>query len=90
MPVVVVVQGKFANVTKFLQLLRQQAIVGANGKLKVTGRLMIANQIALASADADGIMATLNLDAFVYGVAPPPAAPVGATGATGATSGASS
>jgi hypothetical protein len=76
LPLLVTVKGGFGSVSKFLQLMRQQVTV-RNGQLNVDGRLLVANQVALTSDDGSSVTATLNLDAFVYGVAPPPApAPV--------------
>lgn len=83
LPVAVSVSGKFAAVSKFLELLRRQAAV-TKGRLLVDGRLFVANQIALTSTDGTSVSATLNLDAFVYGGAPP-SAPAGPPGAAGTT-----
>jgi Pilus assembly protein, PilO len=85
-PLTVVVTGKFAEISKFLQLVRQQVSIGRRGRLQANGRLFITNKIAISSTDGLSVSATLNLDAFVYGVATPTAA-VGPTGAAGASSG---
>ena len=79
LPLSVVVTGKFDHVAGFLQRIRQQAVVGKNGKLRVDGRLFVANQVALTSTDGRSVSATLSLDAFVYGAGLPPVAPVVAT-----------
>ena len=71
-PLTVALEGKFGNVSTFLTRLRGQVRVGEKN-LYVTGRLLIPNQIQLTSKDGGTVTATLNLDAFVYGVAPPPA-----------------
>jgi Tfp pilus assembly protein PilO len=81
LPVAVTVSGGFGAVSKFLQLLRQQVTV-SNGQLNVDGRLLVANQVQITSTDGRSVSATLNLDAFVYGVAPPapPPAPTSTDG----------
>jgi Tfp pilus assembly protein PilO len=86
LPVVVVITGKFDHVSGFLQGLRKQAAIATNGRPRVTGRLLVANQVAMTSSDGKTVSATLNLDAFVYGAGLPPvvAVPVGPTGAAGA------
>lgn len=72
-PVVVSVDGKFGDVSRFLARLRGQVRLGAK-TLNVTGRLLVPNQVQISTGKAAGdITATLSLDAFVYGVAPPPA-----------------
>jgi hypothetical protein len=68
-PVSISVHGKFANVSNFLHRLRDTAVV-THKHLKVTGRLFVPNKISLNSADGLAVNATIELDAFVYGVAP--------------------
>jgi Tfp pilus assembly protein PilO len=71
LPVLVTVSGKFADVSTFLQQLRQQVSIGTAQRLHVDGRLFLANQVQLTTTDGGSVSAILNLDAFVYGVAPP-------------------
>ena len=70
LPVTIGVEGKFSNISSFLGKLRGQVRLGEK-KLYVTGRLLVPNQIQLTSKDGSTVTATLSLDAFVYGVAPP-------------------
>jgi hypothetical protein len=86
LPLSVVLSGKFADVSNFLQLLRRQVQIGGKGRLQVDGRLLVANQVQLASTDGRLLSATLSLDAFVYGVAPPPSSSTTTT-TTSATTG---
>jgi hypothetical protein len=72
LPLTVALEGKFGNVSTFLARLRGQVRLGERN-LYVTGRLLIPNQIQLTSKDDGSVTATLSLDAFVYGVTPPPA-----------------
>jgi hypothetical protein len=72
LPLSVVVAGRFASISNFLQQLRQQVALGKNGDLHVDGRLLVVNDVQLATTDGISLTATLSLDAFVYGVAPPP------------------
>jgi hypothetical protein len=72
LPLTVTLEGKFSDLSSFLGKLRGQVRVGEKN-LYVTGRLLVPNQIQLTSKDGGAVTATLSLDAFVYGVAPPPA-----------------
>lgn len=72
LPLNVVVGGPFAGVSSFLQRLRQQVALGKKGALHVDGRLLVVNNVQLATTTGSAVTATLSLDAFVYGVAPPP------------------
>lgn len=83
LPVTVGVQGTFTDVSSFLSKLRDQVRLGKKS-LYVTGRLLIANQVGMTSKDGKTVTATLNLDAFVYGVAPP-APPATTTDGTSTT-----
>jgi hypothetical protein len=83
-PLDVTVSGKFGDITTFLQRLREQVAVGKKGGLRVNGRLFVANQVDMSTENGRTLLATLNLNAFVYGVVPPVVAPVGPTGAAGA------
>lgn len=84
LPVSVTIEGKFPAITGFLGRLRHEATV-RRGHLEVGGRLFVANQVSLSTADDNLIDATIMLDAFVY--APPPAPkavdPAAATPANG-------
>jgi Tfp pilus assembly protein PilO len=85
LPLTVALEGKFSNVSTFLARMRGQVRLGEK-KLRVTGRLLVPNQIQLTSAkNGATVIATLSLDAFVYGVAPP--APTTTTDTTTTTSG---
>lgn len=84
LPVVVVVNGKYAGVSGFLERLRHEVSLSAN-HLNARGRLFLANQVTLAPGSGTGaatsaLTATLNLDTFVY-AAPVPVAPAGDTSA---------
>jgi Tfp pilus assembly protein PilO len=72
LPLNVVVAGRFADIAGFLEHLRQQVTLGKSGALHVDGRLLVVNNVQLATTDGSSVTATLSLDAFVYGVAPPP------------------
>ena len=87
LPLSVVITGKFDHVAGFLQRLRQQAAIGKHGRLRVDGRLFVANQVQMTSSDGRTVSATLSLDAFVYGAGAPAPAAVGPTGAAGTTTG---
>ncbi|MBV8079564.1 MAG: type 4a pilus biogenesis protein PilO [Actinobacteria bacterium] len=84
-PLGISIEGSYAAITKFMQLLRQQVSVAKDGSIAATGRLMLVDQLALQTKDAKTLTASVNLDTFVYGMTPPPAAPAGPTGASGAT-----
>jgi Tfp pilus assembly protein PilO len=63
--------GKYANVTDFLHRLRSLVTL-RRGRLDVTGRLLIPNNITLTpSATGSTVAATVSLAAFVYGGAAP-------------------
>jgi Tfp pilus assembly protein PilO len=83
LPLNVVVAGPFAAVSNFLQQLRQQVALGKNGALHVDGRLLVVNDVQLATTTGSAVTATLSLDAFVYGVAPPPTTTTTTTTTTG-------
>lgn len=67
-PLLVVVSGKYASLTGFLQRLRQ-AVRVERGVLRVEGRLFDVDQLQLTSTDGKTVSASLNLDAFAYGTA---------------------
>lgn len=80
LPLVVVINGKYAGITAFLARLRHDVSFDAN-HVKARGRLFVANEVTLANGNGTGggvggapLMATLDLDAFVY-AAPAPVAP---------------
>ena len=80
LPLTVALEGKFSNVSTFLARMRSQVRVGEK-TMHVTGRLLVPNQVQLTSSkDGATVIATLSLDAFVYGVAPP--APTSTTDTT--------
>ena len=87
LPMTVVFTGKFPAVSAFLGRMRQQASVSASGSLLVSGRMLLANQVALTTTDGKSVSATVNLDAFVYGSPPPPVPTAAGTAAatTGST-----
>jgi Tfp pilus assembly protein PilO len=68
----VAMEGTFTNISSFLSKLREQVRIGEKN-LYVTGRLLVPNQVQMTSKDGKSVIATLTVDAFVYGVAPPPA-----------------
>jgi len=72
-PISVTLDGKFDDVAAFLQQLRDSVVVTHRDQLKVTNRLFVPTDISLTT-DPDGstVDATISLDAFVYGTAPPP------------------
>jgi hypothetical protein len=74
LPLTVALQGTFPNVSSFLTKLRDQVRVGRK-ELYVSGRLLVPNQVQMTSKDGKTLTATLSLDAFIYGVAPPAPAP---------------
>ena len=76
LPVTVALEGTFSDVSAFLTNLRQQVRLGQKS-LYVSGRLLVPNQVQMTAKDGKTVTATLTLDAFVYGVAPP--APVATT-----------
>jgi Tfp pilus assembly protein PilO len=71
-PVTVSLHGKFADVATFLQRLRDSVVVTHAHQLEVTNRLFVPGQITLSTADGLTVNASISLNAFVYGVAPPP------------------
>lgn len=81
LPVTVALEGSFSDVSSFLSKLRQQVRVGKKS-LYVTGRLLVPNQVQMTSKDAKTVTATLTLDAFIYGVAPPAPPPTTTDGTT--------
>jgi hypothetical protein len=86
LPLAVGVQGKFGDVSSFLAKLREQVRVGKK-TLYVTGRLLVPNEVSMTSKDGATVTATLSLDAFVYGIAPPAPAPTDTTETTTGSSG---
>jgi Tfp pilus assembly protein PilO len=83
-PIAVVVNGKYAGVTRFLRQLRG-LVTMRNGRIDARGRLVVANQLAFAASDKGAVSATLNLNAFVYGLSAP--APTTSTDTTATGSG---
>jgi Pilus assembly protein, PilO len=70
LPLTVALEGTFGDLSAFLTRLREQVRVGTKD-LYVAGRLLVPNQVQMSSKDGKKLTATLSLDAFVYGVAPP-------------------
>jgi Pilus assembly protein, PilO len=69
LPLVVNVSGTYANVTKFLAVMRHDVRLSSD-KLNVKGRLFVANEVQFTGSTQSNVLtAQLNLDAFVY--APP-------------------
>jgi Pilus assembly protein, PilO len=86
LPLTVALEGTFGDLSAFLTKLRQQVRVGKKD-LYVAGRLLVPNQVQMSSKDGKTLTATLSLDAFVYGVAPPaPATTTTSTTTTTTTS----
>jgi Tfp pilus assembly protein PilO len=92
-PLTLAFQGRFADLTSFMQRLRELVAV-QNGELEATGRLFIVDSFEFANADtkqqsSNLVKATLNVSAFVYGSsagAQPASAPAGsATGTNTST-----
>jgi Tfp pilus assembly protein PilO len=71
LPLTVALKGTYPAVSSFLTKLREQVRLGKK-TLYVTGRLLVPNQVQMTSEGGNSLIATLSLDAFVYGVAPPP------------------
>lgn len=71
-PVKVVVDGSWGGVTQFMRDLRLE--VRVNGaKLNATGRLFVVDNVQIATGTGTSeVEATLNVNAFTYGVLPPP------------------
>lgn len=85
-PIVVTLDGKFGEISRFLARIRGQVRLGEK-TLNVTGRLLVPNQVQISTGKTTGaITATLSLDAFVYAAAPPPSATSTDTTATATTS----
>ena len=84
LPVVVVVNGTYTQISNFLYRLRQD-VCYTNGNLKVGGRLFLTDQLSLQAGDKDTLSATLNLNAFVYGAPPALSATAGSNTPTSPT-----
>jgi Tfp pilus assembly protein PilO len=85
-------QGRFADLSSFLQRLRQLVAV-RNGELEATGRLFIVDSFEFSNSDTKQprmnlVKATLNVSAFVFGSAAgaqPASATAGGTTSTTST-----
>jgi Tfp pilus assembly protein PilO len=69
LPITLTVHGKFTDVSRLIRQLDDAVTDGRN--LIVTERLFIPVQVSLTSTDGKSVDASIALDAFVYGVAPP-------------------
>ena len=85
LPMNVIVNGKFADVSRFLGRLRKQVYTTANGNVHADGRLIVASNVQLNSSDGKTVAATVTLNAFVFGVAAPAAPPSTSTDTTATT-----
>lgn len=86
LPISVTFNGNFYNLADFLYRLRSLVTVHA-GRLDATGRLFAVDTLTFSEGEGKfpQIQATLVIDAFVYGVAPAPAATPAAPPATTTT-----
>lgn len=79
MPVAVVVEGSYREITRFLASTRKLVTV-RRGKIRATGRLFTVQSVELSESNAKGfplLDGTITLNAFVYdGPIVPPSAPV--------------
>jgi len=78
-PVVVMASGTFPALSNFLHRLRRQAWIDKHGGVHVDGRLLVGDQVAFSTGTGGLLSATLNLNAFVYGLAAAPPAPTTTT-----------
>jgi hypothetical protein len=88
LPLVIGVTGKYKAVTQFTRRLHDAVRTPSSGRLLVSGRLFIVNQIQLSSSDGRTVSAVINLDAFDY-VPVVPVAPGTSTTPTSTTPGGS-
>lgn len=79
MPVAVVVEGSYREITRFLASTRKLVTV-RRGKIRATGRLFTVQSVELSESNAKGfplLDGTITLNAYVYdGPIAPPSAPV--------------
>jgi Tfp pilus assembly protein PilO len=79
MPVAVVVEGSYREITRFLASTRKLVTV-RRGKIRATGRLFTVQSVELSESNAKGfplLDGTITLNAYVYdGPIVPPSAPV--------------
>lgn len=79
MPVAVVVEGSYREITRFLASTRKLVMV-RRGKIRATGRLFTVQSVELSESNAKGfplLDGTITLNAYVYdGPIVPPSAPV--------------
>jgi Tfp pilus assembly protein PilO len=80
-PLTVVVGGSYAHATAFLRAIRGAVRRGPDG-IVATGRLFAVDGVQLTLGDGNAVVATLQMNAFVY--APP--APTAATATAATTS----
>lgn len=82
-PLTVVVGGSYARVTAFLRAVRSEVRRGRAG-IVATGRLFGVDGVQLALGDGNDVVATIQMNAFVY--APPATTPASTTATTTAPS----
>jgi Tfp pilus assembly protein PilO len=70
LPLAINVTGKYAQVTGFLHRMRGLVTV-RKGRVEATGRLFVIDDLNLAGSDNDTVAATVKMNAFTYGAAPP-------------------
>jgi Tfp pilus assembly protein PilO len=80
-PLTVVVGGSYAHATAFLRAIRATVRRGPGG-IVATGRLFGVDGVQLTLGDGNAVVATLQMNAFVYA---PPAATTDATATAAAT-----
>lgn len=84
-PLKVVADGSWRQIAGFMKTLRTE-VVATQKKLTVTGRLFVVDSVALAPTSASGgLEATLNANAFTYGVPVPVVTDTTGTGTTTTT-----
>src|SRR5262245_44856633 len=84
-PITLQVTGRYFRVANFMHLLRTRAKV-ENGVVRVKGRLYAIDNISLGKSATGGLVtATLALDAFTSGAAPPGSTTTGAQPPTSTT-----
>ena len=84
LPMSITVDGKYFQISNFLNKLRTQVSVGKGGHVVATGRLFDVQSVSIAQGNASGhLAATIAVNASVYGSSPAAsataAAPAGST-----------
>ncbi len=85
LPITLIFQGSFTNLSDFLLRLQSLVLV-ENHKLSASGRLFTVDQVSFSEGENGfpQIMATLQIDAYVYGH-PPTSSATGPTSTTSTT-----